>query len=187
MSSRPTGLATTQPGPRVREAPRVKRQKTEEVEVPITPMLDMAFQLLTFFILTYHPAPTEGQFSMNLLPAQPTVSLETPSGDKNATNNDLPAGVKTLPTTLRAGDNGELTEIFIEDNKIDGLDALAKELAEIFKDKNALPFDQTLIKVDPKLKYAELVRVIDLFSKHITKISFVELGSGAGGEPGVAP
>jgi biopolymer transport protein ExbD len=165
----------------------VKRQKTEEVEVPITPMLDMAFQLLTFFILTYHPAPTEGQFSMNLLPAQPTVSLETPSGDKSATNNDLPAGVKTLPTTLRAGDDGQLAEIYIEDNKIEGLDALGKELAEIFKDKNALPFDQTLIKVDPKLKYAELVRVIDLFSKHITKVSFVEMDSGSGGAPGVAP
>jgi biopolymer transport protein ExbD len=165
----------------------VKRQKTEDVEVPITPMLDMAFQLLTFFILTYHPAPTEGQFSMNLLPAQPSISLETPSGDKNANNNDLPAGVKTLPTTLRAGEDGQLAEIYIEDNKIDGLEALAKELAEIFKDKSALPFDQTLIKVDPKLKYAELVKVIDLFSKHITKISFVDLNSGPGGDPGVAP
>ena len=25
--------------------------------MPITPMLDMAFQLLTFFVLTYKPAP----------------------------------------------------------------------------------------------------------------------------------
>ncbi len=49
----------------------MKRKKADEVEVQITPMLDMAFQLLTFFILTYHAAPTEGQFSMNLLPAAP--------------------------------------------------------------------------------------------------------------------
>ena len=161
----------------------MKRQKTEDVEVPITPMLDMAFQLLTFFILTYHPAPTEGQFSMNLLPAQPSVSLETPAGDKNAANNDLPAGVKTLPTTLRANDEGLLAEIFIEDNKIDGLEALGKELEVIFKDKSALPFDQTEIKIDPKLKYAEVVKVIDLFSKHITKISLTELGAGRAAVP----
>ena len=44
----------------VREGPRVKKQKTEEIEIPITPMLDMAFQLLTFFILTYHPAQPRG-------------------------------------------------------------------------------------------------------------------------------
>jgi len=40
----------------------VRRSKQVEVEVQITPMLDMAFQLLTFFILTYRPAPTEGRF-----------------------------------------------------------------------------------------------------------------------------
>ena len=32
-----------------------KKKKEESIEIPITPMLDMAFQLLTFFILTYHP------------------------------------------------------------------------------------------------------------------------------------
>ena len=29
-------------------------------------MLDMSFQLLSFFILTFHPMPTEGQLSINL-------------------------------------------------------------------------------------------------------------------------
>ena len=38
-------------------------------DVPITPMLDMAFQLLTFFVLTYRPAPAKVQFGMKLLPA----------------------------------------------------------------------------------------------------------------------
>ena len=33
----------------------------------------------------------------------------------------------------------------------------------------------------------EVVKVIDLFSKHITKISFIPLGSEAGGDAGVAP
>jgi len=37
-----------------------------EVNLPITPMLDMAFQLLTFFIFTYHPSGMEGQMEMNL-------------------------------------------------------------------------------------------------------------------------
>jgi biopolymer transport protein ExbD len=47
---------------------RSRRVKTEEVEpdLPITPMLDMSFQLLAFFIMTFKPAPTEAQMAMTL-------------------------------------------------------------------------------------------------------------------------
>ena len=34
----------------------------------ITPMLDMAFQVLAFFIMTYHPSALEGHFDINMLP-----------------------------------------------------------------------------------------------------------------------
>ena len=73
-----------------------------EIQIPITPMLDMAFQLLTFFILTYKPAPTEGQFSMNLLPAQAAteISKEQP---KEQTTTSVDAELRTLKTVLRAG------------------------------------------------------------------------------------
>jgi biopolymer transport protein ExbD len=45
-----------------------KRQGTDFVEpdLPITPMLDMSFQLLAFFIMTFKPAPTEGQIALTL-------------------------------------------------------------------------------------------------------------------------
>jgi len=47
------------------------RQKPDHVEpdLPITPMLDMSFQLLAFFIMTFHPTQTEGQI-MVALPKQ---------------------------------------------------------------------------------------------------------------------
>ena len=155
----------------------MKRQKTEDVDIPITPMLDMAFQLLTFFILTYHPAPSEGQFSMNLLPAQPAIKMDVPAADTAATNNDLPAGLKTLPTTLRADGEGGLGKVTLGENDIQGMDAFTKELTAILKDPT-LPFDQTVIKVDPKLKYSELMKVINIFSDlKVNKISFAELGA----------
>ncbi len=161
----------------------MKRQKTEDVEIPITPMLDMAFQLLTFFILTYHPSPTEGQFSMNLLPAQPVASMDAPAADAKATNNDLPAGLKTLPATLRAGPDGMLAVVSVEERELDGMDAFTKELTAILKDPS-LPFDQTVIKVDPKLKYSELVKVINVFSElNVSKISFSELRADEGSPP----
>ncbi|HEY1192024.1 MAG TPA: biopolymer transporter ExbD [Gemmata sp.] len=45
-----------------------KRGGTDFVEpdLPITPMLDMSFQLLAFFIMTFKPAPTEGQIMLTL-------------------------------------------------------------------------------------------------------------------------
>ena len=57
-----------------------KKKGEESIEIPITPMLDMAFQLLTFFILTYHPMPSEVQFVMNLMPASARhVSIKDPA------------------------------------------------------------------------------------------------------------
>ena len=45
-----------------------RRQGTDHVEpdLPITPMLDMSFQLLAFFIMTFKPADTEGQIALTL-------------------------------------------------------------------------------------------------------------------------
>jgi len=44
------------------------KNETEDVtvELPITPMLDMSFQLMAFFIFTFRPAPSEGQIAMSL-------------------------------------------------------------------------------------------------------------------------
>ena len=62
---------------------------------------------------------------------------------------------------------------------------LEKELDKYFQDPN-LPFDQTVLKVDPHLKYSELVKVINAFSnafvhaKKEPKISFDELVPGEG-------
>src|ERR1700722_17708767 len=60
------------------------RHKHDEVnrpkpQVPITPMLDMAFQLLSFFILTFHP---DAQFEVEMdlaLPAKESSKAKDPS------------------------------------------------------------------------------------------------------------
>jgi biopolymer transport protein ExbD len=45
-----------------------KRSGAEHVDpdLPITPMLDMSFQLLAFFVVIFKPAPTEGQLALAL-------------------------------------------------------------------------------------------------------------------------
>ena len=164
-----------------------KRKSTsEDVEIPVTPMLDMAFQLLTFFILTYHPMPSEVQFVMNLMPAAPATDFRAQAQTETAaTNPDIPAALRTLPTLLRAGEGGTLGRVTLGENDIQGMDALKKELKSILEDPT-LPFDQALIKVDPDLLYSELMQVIDVFaSLKVTKISFAELtpDEAGGGTP----
>jgi biopolymer transport protein ExbD len=161
----------------------MKQSKQQEVEVQITPMLDMAFQLLTFFILTYHPSPIEGQFAMNLLPAAPVVDINAPAPETNQAQekSDLPAALRTMTTTLHSGPGGELGRVTVGDNEIQGMQALEEKLTQILGDKN-LPFDQALIQADPSLRYEELIKVINIYSKKgITKISFAEL-TDMGGE-----
>jgi biopolymer transport protein ExbD len=54
-----------------------------DLGIIITPMLDMAFQLLAFFIMTYKPSLYERHIDGNLLPA-----LEQAASGQNAPNKD---------------------------------------------------------------------------------------------------
>src|SRR6187549_2749335 len=55
---------------------RVQAKPTSP-DLPITPMLDMSFQLMAFFILTFKPAPTEVQLAL-MLPNAGNSSSPTP-------------------------------------------------------------------------------------------------------------
>ncbi len=164
---------------------RKKVSKAEDPEIPITPMLDMAFQLLTFFVLTYRPAPAEGALVMSLLPPQPATSI-TAEAPSDAVSDNVPVSLRTLPTTLRAGGGGSLREIQVGEQVIPtDPDSLERELQKYFDDPN-LPFDQTILKVDSNLRYSELIKVINAFmnafskSKKEPKIAFEELLPGQG-------
>ena len=164
----------------------MKKSKAADVEIPVTPMLDMAFQLLTFFILTYRPAPAEVQFGMNLLPASPVLKMDAaaPPPTDAAANPDVPASLRTMTTSLHARPDGSLGLVTIEENEIQGMDALRERLKVILDPAQDLPFEQALIQADPALKYEDLMRVIDIFSSlKITKISFAELNPN---DPGAA-
>src|SRR5438477_1242086 len=49
----------------------------------ITPMLDMSFQLLAFFIMTYHPSALEGHIPGSLVPPEYVAK-------KSKDNNPMP-------------------------------------------------------------------------------------------------
>jgi biopolymer transport protein ExbD len=159
-----------------------KRRRSEEVELNLAAMLDMAFQLLTFFILTFKPAPVEGQVLLRMPPPVPitrAVSGQSPGSD--AKNTNPTQGLNTLVITALSNPQGEIKQLGIGDSAMGTLEGLERRLAEILGDP-AMAFDQVVIQVDSRLRYEKLMNVIDMCTRQklangelLSKLSFVEL------------
>ena len=66
-------------------------------------MLDMAFQLLAFFVLTFRQTPVEGQISLRLPPPQATVVAKNgEAAGSDATNKNPLQGMNTLTISVSA-------------------------------------------------------------------------------------
>jgi biopolymer transport protein ExbD len=165
---------------------RKKRRPQSDVELNLAAMLDMAFQLLTFFILTFRPSPIEGQISLRLPPPQPVVvaqRAETPGQDIHNTN--PLQGISTLTISVFANrSTGMIESLGIGETPVAGLAALDGRLKEVFADAGN-PFDQVIIQVSDACRYDELMKVVDVCTHQVlpgghklAKLSFVELPGG---------
>jgi biopolymer transport protein ExbD len=112
-----------------------------EVTLPIAPMLDMAFQLLTFFIFTYHPSAMEGQMEL-ALPSK----LEAAAKDQQNVNPNVEANkeeVPEIPLDLNVMVQKQTSgyTIILEEGVVrtpmDNVATLKKHLTKLFKDKEA--------------------------------------------------
>jgi biopolymer transport protein ExbD len=162
-----------------------KRSSQEEVTLNLAAMLDMAFQLLAFFILTFRPAPVEGQINLNLPPPVP-IAQQNPL-DKGDEGEGI-AAAHTLTITIVAAGNGQVASISVGlaklfDGPMDGraLAVLDRRLKDVFAIAGK-PFDQVLLRVGKALNYGELMKIIDVCTrqkmadgKPVNKISFIEL------------
>src|SRR5438445_8690400 len=77
----------------------------DSMDEVITPFLDMAFQLLAFFIFTYHPSQLEGQMELSL-PSKSDAAAKTPQNvaPESQSHNvdiDIPADITTQETAQK--------------------------------------------------------------------------------------
>jgi|SRR5436190_2579807 len=168
-------------------AKRAKKHRSkEEVQLNLAAMLDMAFQLLAFFILTFRPSPVEGQLLLNLPPPTPVTKVSSAGGDGPA----IPASdSEPVLLSVTADDNGRVAGVtaFSGDSGFSGpadpgnLQRLNQLLHDAISVDGSL-YDQVLIQVDPQLHYDELMKIIDVCLKQtlpdgtpLTKINFTEL------------
>ncbi len=164
-----------------------KRPQTEEVSLNLAAMLDMAFQLLAFFILTFKPNPVEGQINLNLPPPVPIADMKEKLEETEDTGSGM-AAAKTLTITIAASPKGQVASMTVGlaklfDGPLDGhrLNQLDKRLKDVFAIEGT--FEQVLLRVGKTLDYGELMKIIDVCTrqkmadgKPVNKISFVELG-----------
>lgn len=160
-----------------------RKRREEAVELNMAAMLDMAFQLLTFFILTFRPPPAEGQISLKLPPPQ---SMEE---DGQVVGPDVPTsvrvkGVNTLVVSVFANRLGDIEQLAVGVDVVASPAALDHRLREVFGDP-ANPFEQVILQVDRRLRYDKLMRIVEVCTKQkcmtgekLTKLSFVPSGTG---------
>lgn len=111
----------------------------------ITPMLDMSFQILSFFIMTYHPSALEGHINGNLVPpSNPLIKgkeKNTPTDQQLLADSDpdledtLQVIVKSIPKGQieRGRKDGEPAQIYIK-KKEDTDMALVADTDEAIED-----------------------------------------------------
>lgn len=165
---------------------RKKRRSQQEVELNLAAMLDMAFQLLAFFILTFRPPPLEGQISLRLPPPQATVVVKAgQDAGADATSKNPLQGMNTLTISVSADPRtGGISGLRVGEASVTGIVALDGRLRELFSDQGN-PFDQVIIQVSNSCRYEELMKIIDVCThqtlpsgKKLAKLSFVELPGG---------
>lgn len=130
-----------------------KKRKRIAVRVDMTPMVDVAFLLLTFFMLTTSMSKPQ------------TMEINLPPTDQEGKVNDVQVAASNL-LTVRVRDDFKVFWNIGEESPaaVDGSDRKAKlvNLGKLLKERSASnPKLITLIKIDDKAKYIDMVDVMD--------------------------
>jgi len=159
---------------------RMMGHQPEGVNMPITPMLDMTFQLLFFFIVNYNPPTNEGEINYNLPAPDETAATSTidnpkPSGDDSELELKTNAELTVLVRTQHDGNkDGDITEVRVRENSgsettVPTDNGQLDELIAFLKKRRDDPLlgnkDDIFIQGDSRLKWSGMVSVMDACRK----------------------
>ena len=154
---------------------RRKNDEGPEVEIPVTPMLDMAFQLLTFFIFTYHPTEMEGHIDMELPSGNRAVDgrrvdgIDQVPGELKTsvvlhlrTQQGMEAGSIVFPIEVEAGPAR---------NAVNSVKELQDYLTKLDSD-GKLTTSAARIEADRRMKWTYVIDVMDACKRAGLTVSF---------------
>ena len=141
---------------------RLEVSEPEEIKLNMTAMIDIVFQLLVFFIMTFKVVTMEGDF---------TVKMPLASTEANADIDVLP---DIITVALRAGENGKINSIIVDGDETFAEADMFKKLTQLVESRlgaEADPEDEMETEVefdiDYSLKYSYTVQAIEAVSGKI--------------------
>jgi biopolymer transport protein ExbD len=165
-----------------------KKRSHREVELNMAAMLDMAFQLLAFFILTFKPSPVEGPLSLRMPPKGFTMAPTSGSVE------NIEEPTEQVPVAVYATPDGEIDRLELGSRVVRGQASIEQTLGQLNQVLGELvstgaTIDGVTLQVAPRLSYERLMQIVEVCTRQktakgepLTKVSFVEL-SGGGAKP----
>lgn len=146
-------------------------------------MLDVVFNILAFFVMTFSPPLAERNFDVNLPPPRAQTGQGGPGSVELPT--EEPQLFQELAITLSAAPDGKLAGIRLEQKLVPivgpgGAGALARELratAGALGGAGQGKIEAATIIAPPNLQYNYVIPIVDAcYQANIKKINFAEPG-----------
>jgi biopolymer transport protein ExbD len=138
----------------------------DKVEMQMTPMIDVVFQLLTFFLFSFKIATVEGDFNIKM-PLAAAQQSSTP-----------PATVPPIQVRLTAGPDGELTGIRMGQQQLPSFEALHTQIRALLPPSpvpGASDGAEVELDCDYNLKYENVIQAITAVSGYVSDQGVVRL------------
>jgi biopolymer transport protein ExbD len=156
----PTTVRTGAIDPHAPRSRRYRPAPPEEVSFPVTPMLDMAFQLLAFFILTFKAPSAETHIDLDL-PATPAA---LPTASEGRAQRHPSRRVDTdlendLLLRAESDDLGDLKVLRLGEATLPDLPTLGRRLRRYIQLLDGRPLRVRLV-ADDRLRYEPAAQII---------------------------
>jgi len=131
----------------------------DKIELQMTPMIDIVFQLLVFFIMTFKIVSQEGDFNIKMPLAAPNAGLPD--------DNELPP----MKVRLQADEDGVITGISLNEQSFSNFPSLHNYVASLIGDERGPGSNQETAEVeldcDYNLRYGEVIKAVTAVSGYI--------------------
>jgi biopolymer transport protein ExbD len=133
-------------------------QPSEKIELQMTPMIDVVFLLLIFFVWNIRIVAPEGDFNIRMPSASDAAMAQ-------------PSEIPLARLRLQAGANGELTGMLLQDAPVSDFDELRSRIRQMVGDgagPGGQVSDQELqIDADYNLRYEYVMDAITAVSGYV--------------------
>ena len=135
---------------------RKKSQLADKIDINMTPMIDVVFQLITFFMLTLRTVITEGDFDIRM-------PLGASAGA--AAEDQLPP----VRVKMTAGPEGERTSLTMNGQPVGDFEELRRRIIDLVGAGPGSAADKAEVELDcdPNLSYDNVIRAVTAVSGQV--------------------